>query len=434
MNVCPDRKQLQGLIDEVLSDPELRALDVHLETCSICRDELDRLTQDAAAPLLPAAAEPAKYVALQRHPEGDPGEALKPGAQPVPDYVLEQLLGRGGFGEVWKAIAPGGVHVALKFIRLGDQTGAVERRALNVMKDIRHPNLLSIFATWEVGPFLIIGMELADRSLLDRLHEVTRAGRLGIPWPELLEYMREAAKGIDYLNELGIQHRDIKPDNLLLVGGGIRVADFGLAKLLEHSVTRITGAATPAYAAPEFFHEAATTQSDQYSLAVTYCHLRGGRFPFESSLAHVMRGHLEREPDLTMLREAERAPVARALAKDPKARCRNCRAFVEALAASASPRPAEGRASSDGPRTVAPPALAPEIINSIGMKLVLIPPGRFVMGSPPKEDGHQAEEEQHRVEITKAYYLGAYPVTQAEYRLIMKDNPSWFCSQGGGKN
>ena len=123
--------------------------------------------------------------------------------------------------------------------------------------------------------------------------------------------MLEAAKGIDFLNEprhpsggkqpQGIQHRDIKPQNLLLVGGSVKVADFGLARLLEQTVTGHTGSMTPAYAAPEFFHGQTSSQSDQYSLAVTYCHLRGGRLPFRGSLAEVMAGHLGKEPDLTML-------------------------------------------------------------------------------------------------------------------------------------
>ena len=85
----------------------------------------------------------------------------------------------------------------------------------------------------------------------------------------------EGAKGIDHLNGLGIQHRDIKPQNLLIAGGGVKVADFGLAKVLEQSVASASGAMTPAYAAPEFFKGEATRSSDQYSLAISYCQLRG---------------------------------------------------------------------------------------------------------------------------------------------------------------
>src|SRR5205807_1185379 len=101
---------------------------------------------------------------------------------------------------------------------------------------------------------------------------------------------QEAAKGIDYLNQpdhrLGdstksvIQHRDIKPQNILLMGGGIKISDFGLMRILKNTVTEHTGNLTVAYAAPEFFMGHTSRSSDQYSLAVTYCQLRGGRLPF----------------------------------------------------------------------------------------------------------------------------------------------------------
>src|SRR5438309_2308938 len=194
-----------------------------------------------------------------------PTEALhlEPGAEPVPGYRLERLLGRGGFGEVWKAEGPGGVAVALKFVRLDGKAGGPELRSLETMKGVRHGNLLSLFGVWQREPFVILAMELADRSLQDRLHEVQAQGQAGVPLPELLEYLRDAARALDFLNEprhaqdgktgLSIQHRDVKPHNLLLVGGAVKLADFGLARLLERQVTSHTGAMTPAYAAPEFF-------------------------------------------------------------------------------------------------------------------------------------------------------------------------------------
>src|SRR5262249_53433191 len=126
-----------------------------------------------------------------------------PGARPLPDFQLIEMLGRGGFGEVWRATGPGGIEVALKFIQLGGETGLAELRALELMKNIRHPHLLPLFGAWQCGEQLILAMELAEGTLWDRFQQVSGDGQLGIPPDELLEYMREAAKGIDFLNEYG---------------------------------------------------------------------------------------------------------------------------------------------------------------------------------------------------------------------------------------
>src|SRR5258707_107960 len=94
--------------------------------------------------------------------EADERIILMPGARPLPEYELVKPLGRGGFGEVWKASGPGGFALALKFIRLGERSGTVELRALELMKDIRHPHLLVLFGAWQRSGLLIIAMELAE--------------------------------------------------------------------------------------------------------------------------------------------------------------------------------------------------------------------------------------------------------------------------------
>jgi hypothetical protein len=71
--------------------------------------------------------------------------------------------------------------------------------------------------------------------------------------------------------------------------------------------------------------------ADQYSLAVTYCKLRGGRLPFEGPVAAVLAGHLHGEPKLSMIPVGERTVVAKALSKDADHRFRDCKAFVAAL-------------------------------------------------------------------------------------------------------
>jgi uncharacterized protein (TIGR02996 family) len=78
--------------------------------------------------------------------------------------------------------------------------------------------------------------------------------------------------------------------------------------------------------------------------------------------------------------------------------------------------------------------VVPEVVNSIGMRLALIPPGRFRMGSPAGEKERSKDEVAHEVEITRPFYLGVFPVTQAQWRAMMGSNPSWFCATGDGKD
>src|SRR5271157_4804652 len=91
---------------------------------------------------------------------------LEAGAEPVPGYRLVERLGRGGCGEVWKATGPGGFELALKFVCLTEPVGPLELRALQIIKDLRHPHLLSTFGAWQVQKYLVISMELAERTLL----------------------------------------------------------------------------------------------------------------------------------------------------------------------------------------------------------------------------------------------------------------------------
>lgn len=269
--------------------------------------------------------------------ENDEFEALKKGMEPIAGYHLTSQLGSGGFGSVWKAKSPGGFHVALKFVRMEGREGDVELRSLDVIKDVRHPNLLSVFGAWKVEPWLVIATELADRSLDDRLREAQKEGHAGIPAKELNSYMEEAAKGIDALNDASgsgrprIQHRDIKPQNILLSGGSVKVGDFGLAREIQYDVTGHTGSMTFAYAAPECFDGTTSTRSDQYSLAVTYCQLKGGQLPFEGTQVEVMEGHRKKKPNLSMIPESERWVIERALAKRPKDRWKSCSQFVSQL-------------------------------------------------------------------------------------------------------
>src|SRR5262249_53031490 len=204
-------------------------------------------------------------------------------------------------------------------------------------------HLLNIQGVWPIPGFFVLAMELADGTLLDRLQECRKAGLPGVPREELLDHFTQAARGVDFLNEerhvlepgtapVSIQHGDIKPENLMRVGTACKVGDFGLLRCLGGG-SRKTINMTAAYAPPEVFEGRPSRASDQYSLAVSWCQLRAGRMPFEGGLIHLMYGHIHSPPDLTMLPEAERPAVLRALSKQPEERWPSCAAFVGALRA-----------------------------------------------------------------------------------------------------
>src|SRR5262245_33837196 len=145
-------------------------------------------------------------------------------AEPLPGYRLIEPLGKGGFGEVWKCEAPGGIYKAVKIIGGGDHIGHegppladLERSALQRIKDIRHPFLLSLDRVELVNGELIVVMELADQSLFDLLESCQDQCQPGLPREELLGYLWEAAEVLDVMSvEYGLQHLDIKPQNLFL--------------------------------------------------------------------------------------------------------------------------------------------------------------------------------------------------------------------------
>lgn len=254
------------------------------------------------------------------------------GTEPIPGYRLVRVLGQGGFGQIWQASGPGNLQVALKFVQLGGKEEQIELRAFSTIKDIRHPHLLSVLGIWTTATHIVIGMELADKSLADRLRTQREDGLQGLPQDEAQGYLREAALGLDALATIAhMQHRDVKPGNLLLVGGCVKVGDYGLVRLLQHATTQHTGNLTLAYAAPEFFDGRTSIHSDQYSLAVTYVELITGSLPYTGSAASIVCGHLFLEPDLSKVPERERYAIARALSKNPDARWPSCTAFYHAV-------------------------------------------------------------------------------------------------------
>jgi serine/threonine protein kinase len=263
------------------------------------------------------------------------------GSEPLPGYKLLAPLGRGGFGEVWKCEAPGGLHKAIKFVTSesedgrGDERFGQELAAFEQIKAIRHPFLLTLERVEQVGCDLVMVMELADRQLQDRFRECHNCGLPGIPRDELLAYFADAAEALDVITaKFNLQHLDIKPANLFLVSGHVKVGDYGLVAQLGGADAGNRGL-TPRYVAPEVLHGSPSTCSDQYSLALVYCELLTGVFPYPGKTAQqLMLQHVSSQPNLSALPRSDQSAVAQALSKRPDNRFPSCLAFVQALMAS----------------------------------------------------------------------------------------------------
>src|SRR5262245_5878109 len=262
-------------------------------------------------------------------------------SEPIPGYRLIVPLGCGGFGEVCKAEAPGGLFKAMKFVygnRDSVDTDCIradqEWKALQRIKEVRHPFVCSVERMEFIQGELIIVMELADRTLHDLFQECQGSGRIGIPGDDMMRYVRDAAEALDFMYEKhNLQHLDVKPRNLFLIGDRVKVADFGLVKGFDKATSSgILGGVTPLYAPPETFQGKISPQSDQYSLAIVYQELMTGHRQYVSeNIRQMAQMHMQAEPDLRSRPEVERPVMARALAKEPAKRYTKCMAFVAAL-------------------------------------------------------------------------------------------------------
>lgn len=256
-------------------------------------------------------------------------------SEPIPGYHLLERIGEGGFGEVWKSDAPGGLVKAVKIVYGAVNTSKAERelKALNRVKQVHHPLLLSLERIEVIDSHLVIVTELADCSLSDRFQMHTESGHPGIPRDELMVYLGDAADALDYLyTEHSLQHLDVKPENLLLLAGRVKVADFGMVKDLHDRGETVIGGLTPLYAPPEIYDGRPNQHSDQYSLAIVYHQMLTGEPPFDGrTAAQLAAQHLHSEPNLSRLSDSDRRVVGRALEKDPSRRFGSCREFIQVL-------------------------------------------------------------------------------------------------------
>ncbi|MCK6549859.1 serine/threonine protein kinase, partial [Myxococcota bacterium] len=171
-------------------------------------------------------------------------EALGPGKTFARDFVLERPLGRGGHASVWLA-RWGDRRVALKVLHpqirhLGNALERFEREGETLMK-LEHPAIVRMLARATEAEHVYLVLEYVDGSTLAT--ELGRRAGLGehVDTTTALTWARDMAAALDYAHARAVVHRDVKPQNVLLgLDGRVRVADFGIARLLDDDVVDAT--------------------------------------------------------------------------------------------------------------------------------------------------------------------------------------------------
>ncbi len=266
---------------------------------------------------------------------------LTSGIEIYPGYKLCRFLGRGGWGEVWKALGKDGKSYALKFLPCSSpQAASREIRGLQSVRQLIHPNIIDIHQVWADSRYIVIAMELAEGSLQDIFEVYFDEYEEPISAEFLMPLMSQAAAALDFLNtrqhmingrRVAVRHCDVKPSNLLLVGKSLKLADFSLAVQATASMCYHEKVGTLNFAAPEVLQGWLSDRSDQYSLAVTYCQLRMGMLPYPPAPPKRIRydrDYVRPPPDLSYFEPEERKIIGRALCTTPQDRWPTCSEFI----------------------------------------------------------------------------------------------------------
>jgi tetratricopeptide (TPR) repeat protein len=247
-------------------------------------------------------------------------------------YEIRELIGRGGMGEVYRALDPRlGREVAIKVLpaHLADDRESVERfrREARAVAAISHPNIVSIF---DVGSDFVV-TELLEGEMLR-----TRLDRAPLERDEMLRVCSGVADGLGAVHSKGIIHRDLKPENVFLTaGGGVKILDFGLAAMMQpiegfesNAITEpgmVVG--TVGYMSPEQLSgKPLTPATDVFSFGCIAYEMLLGRKPFEGESSVEMIASILRDDPFAHapnIAPELRALLARCLAKRPEQRFQN---------------------------------------------------------------------------------------------------------------
>jgi serine/threonine protein kinase len=251
------------------------------------------------------------------------------GDRPLEGYTVKHGLGRGGFGEVYRAVSDGGKEVALKLVQRNLE---VELRGVGQCLNLKHPNLVALHDIKQTtgGDFWVV-MEYVGGETLDK---VIAGHPQGLPPDEALAWVRGICDGLAYLHAHGLVHRDLKPGNIFREDGVVKIGDYGLSKFI--SASRRSGqtasVGTVHYMPPEIGQGRYGKEVDLYALGVILHEMLAGRVPFDGETpGEILMKHLTALPDVSVLPPAFRPVVARLLNKDPSQRYSSVQAVLADL-------------------------------------------------------------------------------------------------------
>jgi len=364
---------------------------------------------------------------------------------PVHGHEVLSILGAGGFGVAFlcRNRYYGGQFVIKSFEPVGiDRDVAEVFREAQILESLRHPGIIRLLDCGfadpirEQRPYLKLEHFQDSASLDDHIQ------RRGMLTPDdLLPIVRQTAEALHAAHQAGVLHRDVKPGNLLVrktaTGWEIRLIDFGLSlrrSLVQNSLARaathnrsMVGSAvagTLDYAAPEQLDPASSRlvgpHSDVYGFGRTCLFALFGTTQPRSKR---LRGLPDPWPDL----------LDDCCDKEIKSRPPDFAVVLERLNSRPAPKP-----------TPAQPAK--KHTNSLGMTLVRIEPGSFLMGSTKqqidqlmrlfpesKREWFEGEQPQHRVDITRPYLLGIHQVTVGQFPRFVEESRHQTEAEEGGK-
>ncbi|KAL0482125.1 serine/threonine-protein kinase [Acrasis kona] len=216
-------------------------------------------------------------------------------AEKIGPFILGETLGEGSTGKVKQAVHKDtGQKVAIKIINkaiLTDKPSLRRKveREIAVMKLINHKHVIRLFDVLQTKKYLFLIIEHVEGGEL--FEYIVNNGRLSVE--EAFHFFKQILEGLEYCHQNLICHRDLKPENLLLDGNkNIKIADFGMASLMEEGKLLETSCGSPHYASPEVVKglKYNGTEADVWSMGVILFALLTGRLPFDdSNLQNLLR-------------------------------------------------------------------------------------------------------------------------------------------------